>query len=231
MNAASAVTYGAILAAFSDTGLAVRGGFLLEPDEVEAFGPIEPAEALPRSLVLLGNVGPGMWPAFETGRRQEANPLDAWTKRVVDPIARSLGARAVYPSDRPFQPFQRWAQRAEAVHPSPIGILIHPEHGLWHAYRAALLLPERLDDLPARIARPSPCESCVGRPCLAACPVGAFGAAGYDVPACATHLRSGAEPRCMKIGCRARAACPVGCEKMYSEAQLRFHMNAFLGAR
>ena len=34
--------------------------------------------------------------------------------------------------------------RAEAVAPSPLGILIHPDYGLWHAYRGALAFAERL---------------------------------------------------------------------------------------
>src|SRR4030095_137820 len=49
----------------------------------------------------------------------------------------------------------RWAMRAEAVAPSPLGILIHPDYGLWHAYRGALAFAERLA-LPPRGARPLP---------------------------------------------------------------------------
>lgn len=157
--------------------------------------------------------------------------MDRWAKRVVDPIATRLGARAAFPNDKPYLPFQRWAQRAEDVHPSPLGLLIHPEHGLWHAYRAALLFPGAVEDLPKRAGRPSPCESCVGKPCLSACPVDAFSGSGYDVGACASHLRTDAAPRCVTLGCRARDACPVGTASRYGEAQIRFHMRAFARAR
>ncbi len=112
--------------------------------------------------------------------RRGPNPLDRWTRRVVDPIADGLGARAAYPFGEPRWPFQRWALRAETLHPSPLGILIHDEYGLWHAWRAALLFAERLD-LPPRSDAPSPCESCAEKPCLSACPVGAFSRSGYDV--------------------------------------------------
>jgi hypothetical protein len=128
-------------------------------------------------------------------------------------------------------PFQRWAQRAEPVFPSPIGMLIHPEHGLWHAYRGALAFAGEIAGLPPRGAAHSPCDSCADKPCLTTCPVGAFGPEGYDVPACAAHLRRPAGADCMGLGCRARRACPVGRQATYLPEQAAFHMAAFLGAR
>ena len=138
-----------------------------------------------------------------------------------------FGASALYPFDGPpYWPFQRWAMRAEPVRPSPLGILIHPRHGLWHAYRAALAFAEEIP-LPPREDAPDLCGECADKPCLAACPVGAFGAAGYDVGACLEHLRSAAGRDCMTAGCRARRACPVGQQHAYPPAQAAFHMAAF----
>jgi hypothetical protein len=122
-------------------------------------------------------------------------------------------------------PFQRWALRADAVYSSPLGILIHPEYGLWHAYRAALFFHETLE-LPARWDAPSPCESCTEKPCLSGCPVGAFSGGAYDVAACADHIAR-PETDCISVGCLARNACPVGLRWRYPEAQTRFHMTAF----
>lgn len=211
-------SYQRIVDAFLGTGLAVRGGFATEGGEA-------------RSLVLIGNCGSGLWAAFSAARRYEPNPLDAWTRRVTGPIATQFGARAVYPNDRPFHPFQQWAQRAEPVQPSPLGILIHPEHGLWHAYRAALLFPFVVAGLPERRDAASPCDSCVTKPCLSACPVSAFNSATYDVTACGGHLRSGGAPDCADLGCRARDACPVAPEQRYPQAQIAFHMAAFVKSR
>jgi hypothetical protein len=208
--------YAQIASAFGGTGIAVRGGFTEEDG---------------RTVVLLGNVGPDMWTHFERGRREEPEPFDSWTRRVVDPIAVRLGARAVHPSDRPYAPFQRWARAAEPVHPSPLGLLIHPRHGLWHAYRAALVFDGAVESLPVREDAPSPCASCMDKPCLSACPVGAFTGTSYEVERCAGHLRRGAVPHCMTLGCRARDACPVAREMRYTDAQIRFHMEAFLKAR
>jgi epoxyqueuosine reductase QueG len=117
------------------------------------------------------------------------------------------------------------------VAPSPIGLLIHPDHGLWHAYRAALLLDEPPAGLPPRVDRPVPCATCIGRPCLSACPTDAHSDAGFDVTACEGHLRSGAAPHCMQIGCRSRDGCPVGRESRFPAEQVRFHMQAFLRSR
>ena len=184
-----------------------------------------------RTVVLIGTVGGEGFENFQRQRRDEPDPMDRWAKRVIDPVAARLGARAAYPSDRPYLPFQRWAMRAEDVHPSPLGLLIHPEHGLWHAYRGALLFSGGIGGLSARSGRPSPCESCAEKPCLTACPVDAFTGTRYDVAACAAHLRTDAAPRCLTLGCRARDASPAGTSSRYGDAQVRFHMRAFAKAR
>ncbi len=206
-----------LVVALSAQGLILRGGF--HPDAGEA-GLDDVA-----TILLVGNAGPAMWEAFAPSIDGAPNPLDRWTKRVVDPVAEEFGARAVYPFGEPHWPFQRWALRAETLYVSPLGILIHPEYGLWHAWRAALLFAERLE-LPSRSDAPSPCESCAEKPCLSACPVGAFSGSGYDVPACATHITK-SDADCLTVGCHARNACPVGPEWRYDDAQTRFHMAAF----
>lgn len=188
-----------------------------------------PGEA---TVVLVGNAGPAMWEVFS--RRADRNseilpldPLDQWTRQVVDPIAMALGARAIYPFELPHPPIQRWALQSGSVFQSPIGMLIHPEFGLWHAYRAALLFPGAVSTgMAPKVS--SPCDDCVEKPCLSACPVGAFSADGYDVPACAGYLSSklGGES-CPSSGCAARNACPVGQNYRYRGAQIQFHMRAF----
>jgi hypothetical protein len=223
----SVPTYDEIVQGFASTGLSVRGGFACGS---EAVG-VEAGGGDVGSIVLLGNVGGSMWAAFMAGRQDEPDPLDRWTRRVVNPIADRLGASALFPNDKPYRPFQRWAQRSETVHASPLGLLIHPVHGLWHAYRAALAFNGTVRGLPAPTVARSPCETCVGKPCLSACPVYAFNGTSYDVGTCANHLRSGHEPQCLSLGCRARDACPVGTASRYPEAQIRFHMAAFYRSR
>lgn len=227
-----AATLDAIGDALRAHGLALRGAF--HPDPADAVPPLAEGAAA-GTIVLAGQAGPETWAAFARERRAEPDPLDAWSARALRSVAERFGAALVLPQDGPpFAPFQRWAQQAEAVHPSPLGILIHPEHGLWHAYRGALVFAARLA-LPARDPRPAPCASCDTRPCLSACPVAAFAAgpepgavARYDAARCAAHVASPAGAACRDGGCLARRACPIGRARAYPPAQQAFHMAAFL---
>jgi len=211
-------------------GLILRGGF--HPATGDGVPPL--ADGSPTStMMLIGNASTGdgdpMWRAFAAarGRFTGADPLNDWTRAVVAPLATELGAEPLYPfGGPPHLPFQRWAQRAEPVAPSPLGLLIHPEYGLWHAYRAALAFAERLE-LPARGEAVSPCTRCGERPCLSACPVGAFSGAGFDAQACAAHLDSPEGSDCLEQGCRARRACPVAPARAHRPGQAAFHMRAF----
>jgi hypothetical protein len=221
-------------AALSPHGMLIRGGFALTEEDEQGLAGF-PDLASPkrgRFLLLVGNAGAPLYDAFfAAGALTGANPLDDWTRRIVLPIAERFSARAAFPSDGPpWQPFQRWAMRAEGVRPSPLGVLIHPEFGLWHAYRAALVFDQALDFQPAPF-RAHPCDTCIEKPCLATCPVGAVTAAGYAVDNCARHVASGAGKPCRSIGCLARRACPVGAERVYPDRAMAFHMAAFLRGR
>jgi len=207
-------------------GLAVRGAFHPAPGELAAALPGVSAG----TIALLGFTGSLQWPHFE--RSAEAmdalpDPLDRWSRRMIGTLAREFGAVDVYPSAPPLLPFQRFSRRSEPVHPSPIGLLIHPHWGLWHAYRGALVFERRIE-LPAIEPKASPCEACAAKPCLSACPVHAFSGGSYDLDACVNHVRSAAGAACREGGCLARRACPVGDEFRYVPAQARFHTEAFL---
>jgi hypothetical protein len=219
--------YDALAEALAPFGLLARGGF--HPADDDNVPALDDGRS-PGTLILVGNAGPALWPVFAASAEAadgRPHPMDRWCRRVIGEVAANLGARAVFPFEGPpYHPFQRWAQRAEPVHISPLGILIHPDYGLWHAYRGALAFPDRLD-LPARQARPSPCESCREKPCLSRCPVHAFAADGYDVAACASYLDPTAGRACMEGGCLARRACPVGRDALYKPGQAAFHMAAF----
>ena len=217
----------AVFSLVERAGLVPRGAFHLTDDERAG------ALTEVRTIVLIGVAGRSGWDAFAASgeaRDGAEHPLDRWSRRVIDGLARDLDAVALYPfGGPPHFPFQQWARRAEPVHVSPLGLLIHPTYGLWHSYRGALAFADALD-IPAIEPTPSPCEACRDRPCLSACPVGAFAVGGYDVPACAAHLKSAAGADCMERGCRARRACPVGAGHVPGAEQASFAMRAFLRA-
>jgi ferredoxin len=217
-----------VFAAIDQAGLVPRGALRLQESERNG------ALADIRTIVLAGMAGREGWGAFAASREAHDgadHPLDRWSRRVIEALANELGAKAFFPFGAPpYWPFQQWARRAEPVHPSPIGLLIHPRYGLWHSYRGALGLSEKLA-VPEPAAVPSLCESCPERWCLKACPVGAFSPEGYDVAACVGHLKSTAGADCMGAGCRARRACPAGAEHAYGPEQANFLTRAFLRAQ
>jgi hypothetical protein len=181
-------------------------------------------------VLLIGNAGPAMFNRYLRERLSADALLDDWTRDTIEPLAENLSAQALYPFEKPPQPFLTWARRAGAGHVSPLGLNIHPVFGLWHAYRAALLFSVTFD-LPSVSPGLHPCEACKTKPCLEACPVSAFDGQTYAIERCASHLASNAGDGCMTGGCKARLACPVGSQFKYSIDQKQFHMNAFLKAR
>jgi hypothetical protein len=216
-------------------GLIALGGF--HPEAADGVPPLADGRGA-ATLAILGNAGPDLWRVFRAAPEASdgrPDPLNRWTERVLGGLAAELGAGVHFPfGGPPYRPFVTWAKRAAPVHESALGMLIHPDYGLWHAYRGALAFAERIE-LPPRDSRPRPCDDCAEKPCLSACPVEAFAPTGYDWAydwaACAAHLARPAGADCVGLGCRARRACPVGRAYLYEPGQAELHMRAFLGAR
>jgi len=227
-------------------GLVPRGWFRLEARDIPTGETnIQPGMA----ALLIGNAGPAMWRAFSESVEFEGDlgdPMDRWTARVVHSALGQIDNNAIvlFPFGAEVWPFQRFAARALGIAASPIGILIHPRFGLWHALRAAIVFPQ-VEILPQPVRKSiHPCDECLEKPCLSACPVNAFSEDGFAVQACRSYLDSsspsdsdssggarsrGHGPDCMESGCAARNACPVGARHRYASEQLRFHMRAFRG--
>lgn len=213
------------IAGLAPLGLSVRGAFHPEPEDNV---PPLPDGATARTVALAGPVGGALWSPFQAGRRDEPDPLDGWTRRVLGKVAADLGAHVVFPfGGPPHLPFQRWAIKAEGLRRSPLGLLIHPRHGLWHSYRGALLFAEALP-VPPPPTPNHPCDGCPARPCLKSCPVDAYTTGGFDGAACMRHLRTPAGQACIASGCRSRDACPTGNRSRYAPDQITFHMQAFI---
>lgn len=192
-------------------------------------GPVDGAPPGTQTLLLIGADGARMWPVFAAAPEYAdaaPDPLDRWSRRVLDRVAAAHGATALYPfTGPPWQPFLRWAAIGERTRPSPVKMPVSPSRGLWAAYRGALALPRRL--ALAAEARSDPCLACPA-PCLSACPVDAFAGPAYDVVACVGHA-AGPQGSACREGCLVRRACPVGEAPL--GAQRRFHMAAFLAAQ
>ena len=208
-------------------GLVVRGSLLVQ-DEDDVPPMLDRSPAL--SLVLFGNAGSSLWEAFSSSTEYEdgcPDALDRWSWRIGHQIALQLEGRPLFPfGGPPHHPFLRWAKKAESLHNSRLGMLIHPRYGLWHAYRFAVALPRPVETDAADPA--DICAKCPDQPCVAACPADAF-REEFEAKACYAHVAGDRSSSC-RSACEARLACPYAGEFRYHPDQARFHMRAYLNA-
>ena len=205
----------------------------VDANHLDIFGAFHPArdDGLPdgiRTLVLLGPREPGFWqhvtqkPEFNDGA---PDALDRWSRRVIGMAACALGGKAYFPfGGPPWRPFIAWARRSGRAWESEVGLLVHDTAGLMVSYRGAIGLRERLE-LPEAGSRP--CDSCDGKPCLAACPTFALTSQGYDIPACKAYLGTENGGDCLAGGCQVRRACPLSETYGRLPEQSAYHMSHF----
>lgn len=217
----------ALAAALARDRLTLFGGFDLEPGE---DGPDGPTGRPAQSIALIGNAGGAFWSEFTAWVERQpdvmADPLDTWSTEVIGRVGETFGARLIMPNERPFPPFQQWARRAARLEASPLGILIHPEYGLWHAFRGALAFETPLG-FP-QVHKPIHlCDACHGKPCLSACPVEAFAGPDFAYGRCVAHVKGARGGACRAGGCLARNACPYGLDYRYPAEMQGFIMRAY----
>lgn len=179
------------------------------------------------TLVLLGPDEPGFWPHVTEAREfldGAPDPLDRWSRRVISDIAHDLNGTAVFPFGDPPRPFTAWALKGGACFVSPVTLLVHGQAGLFVSFRGAVLLT---GCLPLPDAPPNPCDTCVGKPCLTACPVGALTQDGYDLDGCHAFLDTGPGQDCLSQGCAVRRSCPAGAGYFRLAEQSAYHMEHF----
>lgn len=178
------------------------------------------------TVLLLSPDEPGFWPIFTDSAEYAdgtPDPMDRWSRRVIGVWAGQIGGRAIFPSDGPpYPPIFRWALDSRRFWQSPVGMLVHARMGLFTSFRGAVILT---DALPLAAPAPSPCDDCP-RPCLTACPAGAFTPA-YQVPECHAWLDLPQGKDCLTSGCRVRRACPLSRDCGRLPEQSAWHMRQF----
>lgn len=211
----------------SDAGLNLFG--VLSIERYDAFVPAawRSTAELPaaRSAVLLGAAGRALFRAF--GRSPESglarDPLDHYTRRVVESAAAPLAGRALFAFERRgerYADFVALGREAGLGARSRLGLLLHPECGPWMSLRAILLLPLALPATPA-LDDFEPCRGCPA-PCSEACPGAALSAEGFDVGRCAATRRR--VPGCA-LKCDARRSCVLGRGDRYEDIAEAHHMR------
>jgi hypothetical protein len=158
--------------------------------------------------VLIGN-SRALWPLFEAQRRDEDDPLEHYTERVIE--AAFAGARIFYAHrkyDGSFIPFQNIAVASGFGALAPSRLVVHPKFGPWFALRAIVILDGT-----------GPSRSPIAQPCV--CEAN-----------CAIALDAAlANPFEWRAWLAVRDACTLRAER-YSDAQIEYHYtHAFPGKR
>ncbi len=213
------MTFDELAALCAADGLAIVGAFHPDTNDKAPIGC--------QTLVMLGPDEPGFWQRITScPEYSAANPIDRWSERVIGRLATKVSATALFPFGGPaYQPFISWALRTGQIWSSPVSLLVHDSAGLFVSFRGALAFMQKID-LPEK-TKPSPCESCVEKPCLTACPVAALGPQGYDVVACHGYLDGAGKETCLSSGCLARCSCPISKNYGRLAEQSAHHMRAF----
>ncbi len=188
-----------------------------------------------RAILVFGSGGPTLWNALiaDLGAHPEhlsaeAHPLDAYVRRAVEQVDLGLGGVrrrwffAAADAELHLD-FRMLADLAGLGGRSRMGLVLHPEFGLWLGLRAACFVDQAVP-LSAAIEE-DPCAGCPA-PCIPACPGDAFVDGAWSVDRCAAF--HAASRRCAS-SCDARSACPKGAEHRYGPDETVYHYDRAAG--
>lgn len=196
----------------------------LPSDVQQKLADADPAASPFRQLLLVGNGGGTFWQRSRGFVARTGHPLDEFAvdtvQRFLADAAPGVRYRVLYPGPS-LVPLQTLGRLAGWHHPSPMMVGINDYWGMWYAYRVALVADT--DFAPtARVNSVSPCQTCVEKPCLSACPASALDEQeGLRLEPCLDHRMAPAS-NCAGT-CQARMACPVGLQHRYPDGQIDYH--------
>ena len=149
--------------------------------------------------MLIGPNEPFFWDIFKNSREFKTlrkNPLNNWSKRIIDEISKKFSGKAFYPFQiNPVIPFYDWALMSDKFWESPVKLLVHEDRGLMVSFRGAIAFKNK-NIIKKIIKTTSPCVSC-NAPCKSTCPVSAFRNNKYDVETCINFIRGTKENICI----------------------------------
>ena len=181
------------------------------------------------SAVVFANGGRALWDGFLKDIHQNPehlqdyeHPFDEYVHRIIhnadpSPSSDRRWIRCAA-NEAEFLDFRALAYNAKIGTPSLMGMVIHPEYGLWMGMRAVLLTTV---NLPISTVEPtSPCSSCTDKPCISTCPAHAVSTSGWNIQRCAEFHQE--QTQCAD-SCISRLSCPIGIAHKHSPLQHRYH--------
>lgn len=113
----------------------------VDPHGLFVMGHIAEAD---HTLALIG-ADSSFWDHFKGDAEYsdgQPDPIDRWSKRIINQIASDLQGTVVFPSDGPpYAPFIAWATQSSRFWQSPTGMLVHDTAGLMISIRGAIKVP------------------------------------------------------------------------------------------
>jgi hypothetical protein len=204
---------------------------VLPMDEATSVVPRLSRHAGYTHVILVGSTGGDMWRSLRALGYAGEHPVDEHAADAVEEFRRSVGHRTFVawpsldpgPEPEPPMPVTKLGELAGWGRRSPLGIGMHPRHGLWVGYRAVILVDGEWDEVREQPAAHA-CDACPDKPCISVCPGSAIGSGkGIDAGPCfVERLRDGAP---CNDRCASRLACPEGVESRYPEAQINHHQH------
>lgn len=206
-------------------------GFTLQAAVEVATLPLPVHETLSgfTHLLVFGHAGRLFWEHAESRLPATANPIDDYSVDCVeDYLARAKidEYEVIYPKDVFALDLRQLGRHLGWQFESPLGIGIHPEFGLWFGYRVVVAANAGLP-FTSPISQRHPCEQCVTKPCVTACPAGAVGES-FSLIACTSERIKNASDCATR--CAARLACPVGAQYRYPDVQIDYHAGVSLAS-
>lgn len=152
-----------------------------------------------KTLCLIASGGRSLWENLPHPLDVTTHPIDFYTQKKMQEFAEVFlrdEIEILYPSDHLIIPLQKIGRAMNLCTQSPIGLDIHPDFGLWFAFRGIFLTRKDITDNSIG-KRPALCETCALKPCLKTSDLNA-----------------------------ARMMCPEKTEHRYTSFQIDYHANA-----
>lgn len=182
-----------------------------------------------KRAIVFANGGRYLWDGFVEDIHKHPHHLQEYEHPFDEYVHRIIQSADPFPTqdrrwircaanEAEFLDFRTLAYKANMGTPSLMGMLIHPEYGLWIGMRAVLLTTI---DIPINTTPMiSPCSSCLEKNCISACPAHAVSSKGWNLQRCAQYHH---ETTTCADTCTSRLSCPVGAQHQHSPLQHRYH--------
>jgi ferredoxin len=178
------------------------------------------------SIILIANGGRELWKHLAHPLDEDKDPIDNFAIEAMKDFGlRAFGGdfKILFPLTTYLLPLQKLGRELNMSRPSPLGLDINNEYGVWFAFRGVMITKQSIPTIKPNVFD-SPCLSCTSLECIKACPVSAVHLEiPFDLKSCGEY-RFSQNSQCADR-CLSRLSCPYKVEHRYELVQTQFHMG------